>query len=87
MLFRSVYPAEWRNKMKVFNSLKELKPYYNKQTNTYDFTENGEPFGVDFTFSLVIKANINARDINAWDINARNINAGDIKAFDNKALD
>ena len=53
---------------KVFENLKELKKYYNEETNTYIFKEGENWFNVDIQFKLEITANINARDINAWDI-------------------
>ena len=76
--------------MKTFNSIEELKPYYNANTNTYEFVENGIKMDVEFTFDLNIKSHIVARninalcinvlDINVGCINARNINAGNIGA-------
>lgn len=84
--------------VKEFNSLEEIKKYYNKETNTYVFKEDSKYIDlVIFNFDLDIKANIdacdiNARDINAWniescDINAININAYDITADDINAYD
>jgi len=83
--------------MKTFNSLEEMKPYYNKNTNTYDFYENGLKIDVEFKFNLNVEShitawNINALDITAWNINAlditaRNIHAGDINARDITAWD
>ena len=76
---------------KEFNSLNEIKKYYNKETNTYIFKENGMYIDlVIFNFDLEVLSNIdavniNAYDIVAFDINANNINAHDIKAFDIKA--
>ena len=86
--------------MKVFNNLEEMKPYYNKETNTYIFSENNRLIDIKIDFDLNIECNIEARnieswdiksgdinawDINAWDIKARNINSGDINACDIKA--
>ena len=68
--------------MKTFKSIKELKPYYNERTNTYEFVENGMRMDVEFLFNLDVDSHINARNINAWDINARNITALDITALD-----
>ena len=68
---------------KKFNRLEEIQKYYNKETNTYVFKENG--FYIDlvvFNFNLSIDANINACDINACDINAEDINACDINTCD-----
>ena len=84
--------------VKEINNLDEMKKYYDENTNTYIFKEDGEYIDlVIFNFDLDIKANIdacdiNARDINAWniescDINAININAYDIIADDINAYD
>ena len=84
--------------MKVFNNLEEMKPYYNEETNTYEFIENGNLIDVKIDFELDINSNIRAgdiqasdikasenieaSDIKAWNINVRNIKACDIKAID-----
>ena len=71
---------------KEFNSLEEIQKYYDKNTNTYIFKEDGEYIDlVMFNFNLDVKANIEvcnviARDISAWNIDAYNINAWDINA-------
>ena len=66
---------------KVFNNLKEIKKYYNKESNTYIFKEDNEYIDiVIFNFDLTVDANIDALDIIGWYIQARNIKAGDIKA-------
>ena len=75
-----------------FNSIEEIKKYYNKNTNTYEFIEDGIRLDMEFAFDLEIDGNIKAWDIraqniNAWNIKARNINAWDIKAHDIKAWD
>ena len=62
--------------MKTFNSIEELKPYLNEETNTYFFNDD-----VTFKFDLVVDGNINSFNINARDINARDINARDIIAW------
>ena len=87
--------------MKVFNNLEEMKPYYNKETNTYEFIENNRLIDIKIDFDLNIKSsnieagnieacnieagNINSYEINAWNINAWNINAWDINAWDIKS--
>ena len=73
--------------MKIFNSLEEMKPYYNEKTNTYDFIKNERWFHVSFDFDVDVKSNIKAKNINAWDINALDIEAGNIKAMDINAGD
>ena len=60
-------------KTKTFNSLEELKKYYNEETNTYIFREGENWFNVDIQFNLKIESNIKACDINAYDINAWDI--------------
>ena len=78
--------------VKEFNSLKDIQKYYDKDTNTYVFEENGSYIDlVVFNFDLSIDANIEAFDIKAdniksYDIKAddiivHNINANDINAF------
>lgn len=78
--------------MLTINSLEKMKPYYNENTKTYEFLDNGKLINVFFTFSIDIKSNITAMDITsenikALDIDARNINSWDINAWDIKAGD
>ena len=73
--------------MITFNSIEEIKKYYNKNTNTYEFIEDDTLLDVKFAFDLEINGNIKARDIKAWDIKAQNIRAYDINALDINALD
>ena len=78
--------------MLIIDSLEKMKPYYNENTKTYEFLDNGKLINVFFTFSIDIKANITAMDItteniNAWDINARDIKAMDITAENIKSWD
>ena len=75
------------NKMKTFNSIEELKPYYNKNTNTYEFVENGFRMDVEFKFNLDVNSHIYARNINTWNINTLNIDAWDITSGDINAWD
>ena len=67
--------------MKEFNNIKEIDKYYNEDTNTYEFVENGERLDVKFNFNLKTNANIYVRDIDASDIDALDINALDIDAW------
>ena len=63
---------------KEFYSLEEIEKYYDEETNTYVFEENGEYIDlVVFNFDL----DINARDIKADDINANDINADNISYY------
>ena len=78
--------------MKTFKSEQEIESYYNKNTNIYDFVENGNRIDVKFEFALNCSRDIKAGDITAWNISAWNItavdiNAGDINARDIKARD
>lgn len=73
---------------KEFNKLEEIEKYYNKETNTYIFKEDGNYINtVIFNFNLYINANIDAIDIKARDIGVYDINADNIKARDIKARD
>ena len=78
---------------KEFNSLEEIKKYYDKDTNTYIFKEDDDLIdSVIFNFNLKVSANIVAGDIYALniyanDIVACNINTRDIRANDIYAWD
>jgi len=62
--------------MLEFKNLKELQKYYNKNSNTYIFTED-----VKFEFDLDIDSHIIAKTILAWDIKTKDIHAHNIIAF------
>ena len=66
--------------IKEFNSLEEIQKYYDQETNTYVFKENGECIDIKFNFDLEVSANIVACDIIACKIKAHDIYANDIKA-------
>lgn len=67
--------------IKEFNSLEEVENYYDQETNTYIFKENGEYINlVIFNFDLNVDANVEVYNINACDILVRDINACNIKA-------
>ena len=77
---------------KIFENLEEIKPYYNEETNTYEFVENEKWLDVELNFDLNVDSNIHARNINAcditaWNINACDINAGNIKAYNINVCD
>ena len=88
--------------IREFNKLEEIQKYYDKETNTYIFKEDGKDidlaiFNFDLRINAHIKAydikacdikafNIQANGINAWDINAYNIEAWDIIAWNIKAI-
>ena len=73
--------------MKTINSIEEMQPYYNENTNTYVFVENGSIMDVEFAFNLNVESHIDAGDITAGNIDAWNITAGDINADDINADD
>lgn len=73
--------------MKTFNNLEEMQPYYNANTDTYEFFENEKRFDVEFGFGLKTDRSINARNIIARNITADNIKAWNIKACDIDAKD
>lgn len=71
--------------MIVFNNIDEMQQYYNENTNTFEFYDNGEPLDIKLNFNLRIYANLTARDIKSHnirfcDITARNIDAYNIMA-------
>ena len=68
--------------MKIFNSLEEMKPYYNENTNTYKFVENNKLIDIDIRFNLYVQSDIESSDIKACDIKAYDINACNINACD-----
>lgn len=70
--------------MKEFYKLEEIEKYYNKETNTYIFHEDGV-YTVEFHFNLKVDANIDAFNIKGWDIKANNIKACNITVSDIKA--
>lgn len=73
---------------KVFNNLNDILKYYDEETNTYNFRENGEIIDiVIFNFDLNIESNIEARDIRATSITAKNIHARNITVWDMNVCD
>lgn len=73
--------------MKTFNSIKEIQKYYNENTTTYEFVEDGKLLDVKFAFDLDIESHIKAGDIKARNIDALNITAGNITAMNIDAWD
>ena len=79
--------------VKGFDNSEEMEKYYNKDTNTYVFKENGSYIDlVMLNFDLKVSAhidagNIIANDINAYNVDAINIDARNITAHDITALD
>ena len=69
-----------------FNKKEEIEKYYDKETNTYIFSENNVRLSIKFNFKLDVNASINARNIDAWNIKARNIDARNIDARNINAL-
>ena len=67
--------------IKEFNSLEEIQKYYDEETNTYIFKEDGKYFDtVEFNFNLNVDANIEVCNIIACDILVHDISACNIKA-------
>ena len=67
--------------MKRFETLADIHPYYNSESDTYDFSDNGTLLDIELTFSLCTHSNIRAHDIRVSDresMLAYNINAHDI---------
>ena len=74
---------------RVFNNLKEIKKYYNKKTNTYDFSSKKGRFieKVVLNFDLNVESDILACDISAPSITAKNIHVQKNTAWEIKAYD
>lgn len=74
---------------KVLNNIKEIKKYYNRKTNTYDFSsKKGHSIDkVILNFDLNVESDIIACDISVPSITAKNINAWDITAWEINACD
>lgn len=73
---------------KVFNNLNDIQKYYDEETNTYNFRENGEIIDVViFNFDLNVESNIEARDLRATSIIANNIHARNIIVWEINACD
>lgn len=69
-------------KIREFDNLEEIQKYYDRKRNTYIFEEDGNYFGVIFSFDLNVKANIRALNIEVLNIKALDIRCGDIDALD-----
>ena len=73
---------------KVFNNLNDIQKYYNEESNSYNFRENGEIIDVViFNFDLNVEANIVGNNIRAPSITAKNIHARNITVWDINACD
>ena len=71
--------------MITIRNMLEMKEYYVKEVNTYEFNDDVE-FLCDIYVQANIKANnITASDINAWNIDSNDINARNIKAWNIRA--
>ncbi len=74
--------------IKVFKSMKELKPYRNEESKTFEFVKKSEPLDIQFDFDFddenfkIYAGNIKALNINAKSIKSRDIEA--IKVTANK---
>ena len=74
--------------IEIFNNLKEIQKYYDKETNTYIFKENDIFIDtIIFNFTLEVNANIRGGNIRAWDIKAFDIRATNISCLNIMAID
>jgi hypothetical protein len=69
----------------IFRNLGEMQPYFDEETNTYEFVKRGRYLDIEITFALDVKSNIRAGHVHALDIKALNIEARDIFAEDVEA--
>ena len=74
-------------KTKVFNSIEEMKNYYDEETNTYNFRGKNTIEKIILNFDLNIESDIVAYDIRATSITAKNIHARDIMVWEINACD
>ena len=63
--------------MLVFNNIEEMKPYYNAETNTYEFKKGYSMLDISIEFDLDIEESIHARNIVAT---TTTIKVGDMTA-------
>ena len=67
---------------RVFNNLQEMKRYYDEETNSYIFKENGKFINeIIINFDLNVEANIEACDIKATSITVKDMEAWTILAW------
>lgn len=71
--------------MIVISNLEEMEKYYNKDTNTYVFAENGCRLNVRFLFGLNLCSNIYAGNVIGTDIDIFNADLLDVTARNIKA--
>ena len=65
--------------MITIRNMLEMKEYYVKEVNTYEFNDD-----VEFLCNVDVRADISARDIKGGNINVHNISARDINAYNIK---
>ena len=68
--------------MITIRNMLEMKEYYVKEVNTYEFNDD-----VEFLCDVYVRADISARDINAYNIKVDNIRARNIFARNIRAND
>ena len=73
--------------VRVFNNLKEIEKYYNKETDTYIFRGKNFVGKVILNFDLNIESNIEAHNVRGTSITAKNIHALNISAWEINAYD
>ena len=72
---------------KIFNSIEEIKKYYNRITNTYNCRRRKLKEQIILNFDLNVESNIIARVISAPSISVKNIIAWNITAWEINACD
>ena len=74
--------------VRVFNNLEEMKRYYDEETDSYIFKENGKFIDeIIINFDLNIESNIEAHNVRGTSITAKNIHVWDISAWEINACD
>ena len=79
MEYKKFYNVE-EFEYKKFYNLEDIKKYYNEETNTYSFEENGIYLNVIFLFDIEVNSNINADNIIAERMKCLNISASSLDA-------
>ena len=74
--------------VRVFNNLEEMKRYYDEETDSYIFKENGKFIDeIIINFDLNVESDIVANNVRATNITANYIEAWNITVWDIKACD
>lgn len=77
---------EQNNEVKIFKNLEEMKNYFNEETKSYKFFENGKLLDIKIRFNLAVNCDIRAGNIDAYNLDVMNISCWDLKAGNIEAM-